>query len=117
MSKTTPNLQERLEKISEVLDKNKAENIEIFDLKDTDYMSDAVVIASSLSLRHTEALLDYLKKDLKSTEHFLATDISDEWIVADLGDILIHIMTPEYRNRYDIESFLAETQKRKSSEA
>jgi len=101
-------LQERIENISAVLDKNKAENIEVFDLKDSDYMSDAVIIASALSKRHTEALLDYMKKELKPQEEFLHTDISEEWIVVDLGDILVHIMTPEYRNKYDIESFLSQ---------
>jgi ribosomal silencing factor RsfS len=29
-------------------------------------------------------------------------------VVADLGDILIHIMTPLYRQRYNLEAFLSE---------
>jgi ribosome-associated protein len=99
-------MENRIENISHVLDKNKAESIEVFNLSDKDYFVDYVIIASSLGTRHTEALLDHLKKDLKPTETFLGVDISDEWIVVDLGDILIHIMTPEYRIRYDMESFL-----------
>lgn len=101
-------MQERLEKISASLDKNKAESIEVFDLRDKGYIVDQVVIATSINSRHTEALLNHLKTDLKATETFLATDISDEWIVADLGDILIHIMTPEYRVKYNMEEFLSE---------
>lgn len=101
-------LQKRLEKIVAVLDKNKAEDIEVFDLKDKNYMADSVVIASSLGQKHTLALLDHLKRELKRDEKFYAVDESDNWIVADLGDILIHIMTPEFRVRYDIESFLSE---------
>ena len=101
-------MQKRIEKISEVLDKNKAEAIEVFDLRGRDYFVDYVIIASSLGERHTEALLDHLKKGLKPAEKFLNVDISGEWIVVDLGDILIHIMTPEYRNKYDMESFLSE---------
>jgi len=38
----------------------------------------------------------------------LASDATDEWAVADLGDILIHIMIPEYRQRYSLETFLSE---------
>ncbi len=101
-------MDKRIEKISSVLDKNKAENIEVFDLRDKDYFVDQVVIASALNARHTEALLNYLKTDLKPEEKFLGVDISDEWIVVDLGDILIHIMTPEYRAKYNMEEFLGE---------
>ena len=101
-------MDKRIEKISAVLDTNKAENIEVFDLRDKDYFVDQVVIATSLNSRHTEALLNYIKTDLKPAEKFLGVDISDEWIVADLGDILIHIMTPEYRTKYNMEEFLGE---------
>jgi ribosome-associated protein len=101
-------MDKRIEKISAILDTNKAENIEVFDLRDKDYFVDQVIIASSLNSRHTEALLNYLKNGLKPEEQFLSVDISDEWIVADLGDILIHIMTPEYRTKYNMEEFLGE---------
>ncbi len=100
-------MQKRIEKISQTLDKHKAEAIEVFDLKGREYFVDYVIIASSLGSRHTEALLDHLKRELKPEEEFLGVDVSDEWIVVDLGDILIHIMTPEYRIKYDMESFLA----------
>lgn len=101
-------MQNRIEKITEVLDKNKAQNIEVFDLREKNYFVDHAVIASSLGPKHTSALLDHLKNDLKPSETFNNVDESPEWIVVDLGDILIHIMTPEYRAKYDLESFLNE---------
>lgn len=101
-------MQKRLENIISVLDRNKAEAIEMFDLRDREYIVDYVIIATSLGARHTAALLDYLKKGLKPEESFNHVDETGEWIVADLGDVLIHIMTPEYRSRYDMESFLRE---------
>lgn len=99
-------MQNRIEKITEVLDKNKAENIEVFDLREKNYFVDYAIIASSLGSRHTMALLDHLKNELKPAEKFINVDESSDWIVVDLGDILIHIMTPEYRVKYDMESFL-----------
>ncbi len=105
-------MQQRLETITTVLDKHKAESIELFDLRERDYFVDYVVIASSLGERHTAALLDHLKKELKPAEHFNHVDESDQWIVIDLGDILIHIMTPEYRSKYDMEAFLNELAKK-----
>lgn len=98
----------RIENIVDVLDKNKAEGIEVFDLREKNYFVDYAIIASSLGTKHTLALLDHLKKDLKPAEKFNHVDESGEWVVVDLGDILIHIMTPEYRMRYDMESFLSE---------
>jgi len=105
-------VQKRLEKIIEVLDRNKADAIELFDLRERDYFVDYVIIASSLGERHTLALLDHLKKELKPGEKFVHVDESDQWVVADLGDVLIHIMTPEYRSKYDMETFLSELAKK-----
>jgi ribosome-associated protein len=104
----------RIEKISAILDQNKAEAIEVFDLKEGDYFADYVIIASSLGERHTLALLDHLKKGLKPEEQFLYVDESGDWVAIDLGDILIHILTPQYRAKYDLESFLGEIAARKN---
>jgi len=101
-------LQNRIKVITDVLDTNKAEKIEVFDLRDKNYLVDYAIIASSLGSRHTLALLDHLKKGIKETETFNNVDESGDWVVIDLGDILIHIMTPEYREKYDMETFLSE---------
>lgn len=105
-------IDERIERIIAILDDKKAEEIEVFNLDDIDYIAQRVVIANSLGGKHTQALYDHLKNELKPLgEEFLGADESDQWVVADLGDILIHIMTPEYRQKYSLESFLSELQK------
>ncbi len=102
-------IEERIENIVKILDDKKAEEIEVFNLDNADYIAKRVVIANSLNPKHTIALADHLKRELKAQgDTFLASDISDEWAVADLGDILIHIMIPEYRQRYSLETFLSE---------
>jgi ribosome-associated protein len=109
-------LKERLDKIAEILDRNKAEDVEVYDLSQSGYMADGVVIATALADRHLLALLDYLKKDLKPLgEQFLNADSSDDWIALDLGDILIHIMTTSARDKYHMEAFLEEFEARKSA--
>jgi ribosome silencing factor RsfS/YbeB/iojap len=107
-------MESRISKIAEILDQNKGEEIESFDLRGSDYFVDFVVIVTSLGDRHNEALLDYLKAGLKPEETFVNVEISDGWVVVDLGDILIHIMTDSYRKLYNLEEFLSEFQKRKS---
>ncbi len=102
-------IDERIAGIVKILDDKKAEEIEVFNLEDADYIAKRVVIANSLNGKHTLALFDQLKAELKKQgDTFLASDTSDEWAVADLGDILIHIMIPEYRQRYSLETFLSE---------
>jgi nicotinate-nucleotide adenylyltransferase len=102
-------IEERVENIVNILDDKKADEIEVFNLEDADYIAKRVVIANSLNGKHTLALADHLKKGLKDTgDSILASDMSDDWVVADLGDILIHIMIPEYRQRYSLEQFLSE---------
>ena len=107
----------RITKIVDILDSNKAEAVEVFDLREKNYFVDYAIIASSLGQKHTLALLDHLKKELKPDEHFNAVDESGDWVVIDLGDILIHIMTPEYRGKYDMENFLAELSDGKEGES
>ena len=99
-------MKDRIKLITDVLDTNKAEAIEVFDLRQKNYIVDYAIIASSLGSRHTLALLNHLKKDIKKNETFNNVDESGDWVVIDLGDILIHIMTPEYRVKYDMENFL-----------
>lgn len=101
-------MEKRIENIVTILDEKKAENIQSFDMRDKDYFVDSVVIATTLGERHGLALLDHLKGELKSKgESFLNIDESDEWVILDMGDILVHLMSPEYRSRYNIEEFLS----------
>ncbi len=102
-------IEERIENIVNILDDKKAENIEVFNLQNADYIAKRVVIANSLNGKHTLALAEHLKLGLKAlNDEILASDMSDDWVVADLGDILVHIMVPEYRQRYSLETFLSE---------
>ena len=102
-------IEERVENIVSILDSKKAEEIESVNLEESDYIAKAVVLSTSLGGKHTSALYDNLRVSLKeSGEKIIAVDESDDWIVIDLGDIIIHIMTPQYRAKYSIEDFLKE---------
>ncbi len=102
-------LENRCEEIKKVLENKKGENVEIIDTRKGDYFVDSVIVATTLSDKHTAALLDHLKEELKPKgEQFLKVQEGEEWIVVDLGDILIHLMTEAYRQKYQIEEFLRE---------
>jgi len=100
---------DRIAKIKNLLDEKKALDITDFDLKETDYFVDYVVIATTMADKHAQSLIDHLKKTLKPMgETFLGIDSSEDWTVIDLGDILIHLMSEEYRAKYQMDRFLEE---------
>ena len=102
-------MQETIDKIAKFLDEKKAEDIEVFDLSNKDYIAKFVIIANAQSNKHTLALLYYIRKEIKEFGlKVYATDESDDWVVVDVGDILIHIMTPQYRAKYSLEEFLTD---------
>jgi len=102
-------INERVERIVAFLDSKKADEIEVFDLENIDYLAKRVVIASALSGKHAASLADNLKVELKPLgEEFLHIDDSEDWVVIDLGDILVHVMTKDARQTYSLEDFLTE---------
>ena len=104
---------ERINKIKELLDEKKALDIVDYDVRDNDYFVDYVIVATTMANKHAAALLDHLKKNLKPLgEEFLGIDESDDWILIDLGDMLIHLMSEEYRAKYQMDKFLKELKPR-----
>ena len=111
--KTT--MQERVDRIVDLLDTKKTEDIQVFDLADKEYLTDCVVIGTTLGDKHTLALLDHLKEHLKPAgEHFYAVEEGEQWTVVDLGDIMVHLMVPDYRVKYNLEEFLESLGKEES---
>ncbi len=107
-------ISDRCKRIASLLDEKKAEDIEVFDLSDSGYFVDAVVVATSIASKHAIMLVDEIKKTLKKEgESVLNVDDSDDWTIVDMGDILIHLMSPEYRKKYDLEEFLREFEAKK----
>lgn len=101
-------IKDSLDFIINLLDSKKAENIKLFDLTKSNYITQYVIIATSLANKHGFALLDALKIDLKQRgEIFYKIDEENgDWIVVDLGDIIIHLFTENHRKKFNLEEFL-----------
>lgn len=105
-------MQERVARIVKILDEKKAEDVQSFDMRGREYFADFVVLATSLTERHALSLMDELKTQLKPLgEEFLSVESSEEWSVLDLGDIIIHLLSAEYRSKYNIEELLKDLQR------
>ena len=79
------------------------------------YFTDFVILTTSLTQRHALSLIDELKTQLKGAkEEFLSIESSEDWSVIDLGDIIIHLLSQDYRAKYNIEELLKSLQEQKS---
>lgn len=103
-------IQNKLDFITKILDDKKASDIVTFDLSNTNYITKYVILATSMAEKHGLSLLDTLKESLKeNNEKFYGIDEDNpNWIIADLGDIMIHIFTKETREKFNLEEFLNE---------
>jgi len=84
----------------------KAREIENFDVKHLTTLFDRVIIASADSARQAKALVNHLREDLRAVGgkiHGVEGEASGEWVLIDLGDIVVHILQPAVRQHYKLE--------------
>ena len=93
-----------------MLDDHKAENINIFDVRKRQTITDMIVVASATSSPHIKALASSVQREMKNLGGGAARvsgDAESAWVVLDYYDAIIHIFLPESREYYDIESLWA----------
>jgi len=93
------------------LDKGKAENILTIPLIGKTSLADYLVIASGRSTRQVLALASQLFEKLKEKKlkpRIEGKEGSGEWVIVDLGDIIVHLFCPETRSFYAIEKLWGE---------
>lgn len=85
----------------------KAKDIIQFDVSSISNVSDAIVIASGTSTRHVKALADNVAEEAKKAGFRpigVEGERDAEWILIDLGFVVVHVMLPTTRKFYDLES-------------
>jgi ribosome-associated protein len=89
------------------LEDGKAYNVVTIDLGGKTDIADYMVIASGTSNRHTSSLAQNLVKNIKETlgyNHVYVEGISEgNWVLVDVGNVVVHIFKPEYREMYNLE--------------
>jgi ribosome-associated protein len=92
--------------VIEALEDRKALNICTLDVRDRTSITDIMVIASGTSTRQVKALAgNVLDKAAAQGYKPIGVEGEDygEWILVDLGDVVVHIMLPEIREFYGLE--------------
>ncbi|KJV07523.1 ribosome silencing factor [Methylocucumis oryzae] len=92
--------------VQHVLDEHKGNYITILDVREKTSITDYMVIVTGTSTRHLKALCDYVTE--KTKEQGLKPlgvegDMNSDWVLLDLGDVIVHAMTAQARAFYQLE--------------
>lgn len=94
-----------LEEVKDILSKTLVEDIIIYNLEGYSPFYDYFVVGTVASNRQGAAVINYLKKDIRSNRiRFSPEKTTSGWYLIDLGDIVVHIFTKDARREYDIDS-------------
>jgi ribosome-associated protein len=96
------------------LEEIKARDIEVLDVKKLTALFDRMIIASGDSTRQTRAIANNVVEKVKAaggTVYGVEGEQNGEWILVDLGDVLVHVMQTAVRAHYNLEELWAEAVK------
>ena len=111
------NSEEIVDLVKTLLDEKKAEHITVIDLNGQGAIVDYMVIASGTSNRHVGTLADFASSELKLRG--VRTEVEGtplcDWVLLDIGDVLVHLFRPDVREFYNLEKMWGEKSPRPSS--
>jgi ribosome-associated protein len=90
-----------------VADSRKAENIMLLQLSDLTIWSDYILCCTGASEPQIRAISDRIVRETRTQLDIRPVSVDGKpeshWIVIDYGTVVIHVMTPEMRERYQLE--------------
>jgi len=91
----------------ESLEDLKAEDVLVLDVKNKTSVTDWIIVATGTSSRHVKSIANNLLSTMKDARHrALGCEGQEdgEWVLVDLGDVIVHVMQQQAREFYDLES-------------
>ncbi len=92
--------------VIDALEDVKAQEIRVYDTTHLTSMFDRIAIASGTSNRQTKALASSVRDKVKAAGGHIVNmegEGTGEWVLVDLGDMVVHIMQPAIRAYYRLE--------------
>src|SRR5437016_3742321 len=99
-------LRQKQRVVLEALEDIKGRDIVVFNTARMPSMFERVVIASGDSTRQVKALADRVQEKVRENGvrvYGVEGEASGEWVLVDLGDVVVHIMHPTVRDFYNLE--------------
>lgn len=94
-------------RLAELADSKKAEDAIALDMRALVSYTDFLVICSARNERQARAIVDEVRLQLKNEQSLLPGGTEGEgaagWVVLDYLDCVLHVFTPEARERYRLE--------------
>ena len=98
--------QQLLQLILSCIDDSKAIDPVTIDLAGKSSIADHMVVASGSSQRHVASMAENLLKELKAAGYggLGAEGLGQcDWVLIDVGDVIVHLFRPDVRSMYDLE--------------
>ncbi len=96
--------------VIDALDELKAKDVREIDVRGKTSIADLLVIASGTSGRHVKSIADEVVKFAKKAGVMplgVEGEQEAEWVLVDLGDVIVHVMLPRIREFYGLERLWA----------
>ncbi len=78
----------------------------VIDIIGKSSIADAMVVVTGTSQRHVRSLAESVRLSAKEANHpplGVEGGDSSDWVLVDLGDVIVHVMTEEKREFYSLE--------------
>ena len=92
--------------VIDALEEIKAVDVVALDVRRLTSIADAIVIASGTSQRHVQSLADNVLRRAREADVRplgVEGEQAGDWVLVDLGDVIVHVMRPEVRDFYNLE--------------
>lgn len=93
--------------IIDALEEIKAYDIDVIDVSKITSMFGNIIIASADSTRQTKSLANNVQEKVKAAGgkvYSVEGEQTGEWLLVDLGDVIVHIMLPVAREYYNLKA-------------
>ncbi len=101
------NSEELVTVIVDALEEIKAYDIDVINVAKLTSMFDYIIIASADSTRQTKSLANNVHEKVKAAGGKTSSvegEQTGEWLLVDLGDVIVHIMLPSAREYYNLKA-------------
>ena len=101
-----PPIGKLLETVHAAVEELKAKDVTEIDVRGKSSVTDYMVIASGTSTRHVKSIADEVVRFAKKLDVQplgVEGETEAEWVLVDLGDVVVHVMLPRVREFYALE--------------